>query len=374
MNRPERSNAPRTTPLGLRDLPPPVIVDRSGRRLLEPAVVGLFVLAVLVSLRAASALAVPMIAAVMFGSVIAHAGDRAQRIGIPPVAAAMALVGATGIGLFLLGDALAEAFAGLTERLPEITGRIEAVVAGVLGPLGAFEKRLLGGSIVDGAGGDVGLGRFAPAIDLSSLSTLLGGLTPAFGEVLIFLATLAFFVAGRAALRRRTIMSFRDRDHRLAAIRVFNAGEAALATYFGTTSIIYVVVGLGTALIARAAGLSDPMLWGVCAFLLSFVPFLGPAIVAFALLSAGLVAHDGVVAALWPAGAFLLLHLVMENAVIPSILGRRFEINPFVVFVAIVFWTWMWGPMGAVLAVPLLLTARTVHDAVAGGNESGLPE
>jgi predicted PurR-regulated permease PerM len=286
----------------------------------------------------------------------------------------MALVGATGFGLFFLGSALADAIAGLVERLPEIAARLEGLFAGLVAPFTALRARLLGGASIGGES-DGGLGKLASAIDLSSLSGLLAGLTPALGEVLIFLATLAFFVAGRSTLRRNAILSFEERENRLAAIRVFNACEADLATYFGTTAVIYLGVGAATAAIAWSAGLSGPLLWGVLAVLLSFVPFLGPAAIVLGLLSAGLVTHTGLLAVAFPASAFLVVHLVCENAVIPAILGRRFEVNPFVVFLAIVSGTWMWGPMGAVLAVPLLLVARAVHGVMRGdGAEGGLPD
>ena len=94
---------------------------------------------------------------------------------------------------------------------------------------------------------------------------------------------------------------------------------------------------------------------------MSFVPFLGPAVVSLAIASGGLLLDYGPLAVMWPVGAFMTVHLICENAVVPAVLGRRFEINPFLVFVAIIFWTWMWGAIGAVLAVPLLLIARTIH-------------
>lgn len=339
------------------------------------AVIGLFVLALLVALHAAAALVVPMAAAVILGSVLAHVGDRAQRVGIPPIAAGMGLVAATGVGLFLLGNGLAEALGAIVERAPEMTKRIDGLLDRLLAPVAGLESRLVaGGSIFDGSRVEGGIGRLASSIDMPAVTGFLGGLTPAFGEVLIFLATLVFFVAGRATMRRRLILSFGDRDRRLAAIRIFNAAETALATFFGTTAAIYLGLALATAAIAWSSGLANPALWGVVTFLMSFVPFLGPAIVTFALVSAGLLAHDGILAALWPATGFLAVHLVCENAVIPSILGRRFEINPFLVFVAIVFWTWMWGPMGAVLAVPLMLIARTVHEELLGPEIGSLPE
>ncbi|NLH81734.1 MAG: AI-2E family transporter [Phyllobacteriaceae bacterium] len=347
----------------------------AGRDRTGPATLGLFVLALLVALHAAAALVVPMTAAVILGSVLAHVGDRGQRIGVPPVVAAMALVVMTGTGLFLLGSAVAEAVGGLAERAPAMVERMDGLLDRLIAPFGAVGSALGGtGGLVGGPPPEGRLGRIASSVDMNAVTSFLGGLTPALGEVLIFLATLVFFVAGRASLRRRAILSFGDRDRRLAAIRVFNSAETALATFFGTTAVIYLGVGFVTALLAWSGGLPNPALWGVVTMLLSFVPFLGPAIVAFALASSGLLSHDGVVAALWPACGFLAVHLVCENMVIPSILGRKFEINPFLVFVAIVFWSWMWGAMGAVLAVPILLVARTLREELNDEPTGVLPD
>lgn len=376
MNRPDRSLLRPSSRIDPRAGPPEIGGGPlPGHPWSGPATVGLFVLALLVALHAAAAVVVPMTAAVILGSVLAHVGDRGQRIGVPPVVAAMVLVGVTGVGLFLIGDAVAEALGGLADRAPEMAKRIDGFVGRLLAPVAAVDARLVGGGgLVGGAPVEGRLGRLASAVDMNAVTSFLGGLTPALGEVLIFLATLVFFVAGRASLRRRAILSFGDRDRRLAAIRIFNSAETALATFFGTTAVIYLAVGLATGLLAWGGGLANPILWGVVTMLLSFVPFLGPAIVAVSLASAGLLSHDGIVAAMGPAIGFLVVHLVSENVVIPSILGRKFEINPFLVFVAIVFWTWMWGAMGAVLAVPILLVGRTLREELSDRPSGALPD
>lgn len=374
MNRPERFGTP-TPPLTAQAIVGAEFRPSSRRDAAEISIIGLFVLALLVALHAAASIVVPMTAAVILGSVLAHIGDRAQRIGLPPLVAAMSLVVVTGLGLFFLGSAVADVIAGLVARAPELMRHVDGLLDRLLAPLAGLEAHMAGIGVP--TGGDhveKGLGRLASSFDAAGLTNLLGGLTPALGEVLIFLATLVFFVLGRATLRKKAILAFGDRDRRLAAIRMFNAAEAALATFFGTTAAIYACVGLATTAVAWIAGLSDPILWGVVTMLLSFVPFLGPAVVVGALVSAGLLAHDGLVAALWPAAAFTVVHLVCENAVIPSILGRRFEINPFLVFVAIVFWSWMWGAMGAVLAVPVLLIARAVREELREEASGCLPD
>ncbi|MCM5552753.1 AI-2E family transporter [Pleomorphomonas sp. NRK KF1] len=330
------------------------------RTLADLSIIGLFVLALLVALHVAASLVMPMVAAIIIGSVVAHVGDRGQRIGISPMVAGLILTAILGVGMFLLIEAVADPIMTLIERLPQVLPRLVAALGDLLSPFTTLQARLTGGSLGPD-GGMANLEKMLGSLDFGLIAGFLGGLTPAFGEFLIFLATLVFYVAGRAQLRRQSILAFGDREARLAAIRIFNATEASLTRYFGTTSVIYASIGIATGLIAFAAGLPTPVLWGVFAFAMSFVPFLGPAVVSLAIASGGLLLDYGPLAVMWPVGAFMTVHLICENAVVPAVLGRRFEINPFLVFVAIIFWTWMWGAIGAVLAVPLLLIARTIH-------------
>lgn len=342
------------------------------RTLSEYSTIGLFVLALLVALHSAASLVVPMVAAIIVGSVIAHVGDRGQRIGISPMVAGLALTALLGTGMFFLIEAIAEPLSTLVERLPQVLPRLAGVAGDLLAPFTSLQARLSGGSSAPGEG-IASLEKMLGSLDLGMVAGFLGGLTPAFGEFLIFLATLLFYVAGRAQLRKQSILAFGGREGRLAAIRIFNATEASLTRYFGTTSVIYFGVGLATGLIAWAAGLPAPILWGLFAFALSFVPFLGPAVVSLAIASSGLLLDYGLLAALWPVGAFMVVHLVCENAVVPAVLGRRFEINPFLVFVSIIFWAWIWGAIGAVLAVPLLLIAKTIRSELKADNRATLP-
>ncbi|WP_370674973.1 AI-2E family transporter [Pleomorphomonas sp. PLEO] len=342
------------------------------RTLTELSTIGLFLLALLLALHSAASLVVPMVAAIIVGSVVAHVGDRGQRIGIPPVIAGLALTAILGVGMFLLIEAIAEPLSTLVERLPLVLPRLIAAFGDLLAPFTTLQARLTGGS-TSAEGGIPSMEKMLGSLDFGLVAGFIGGLTPAFGEFLIFLATLVFYVAGRARLRRQSILAFVGREERLAAIRIFNATEASLTHYFGTTSVIYACVGLATGLIALTAGLPAPVLWGLFAFALSFIPFLGPAVVSLAIASGGILLDYGLLSALWPVGAFMVVHLVCENAVIPAVLGRRFEINPFLVFVSIIFGTWMWGAIGAVLAVPLLLIGRTIRSEFKVESRVSLP-
>ena len=191
--------------------------------------------------------------------------------------------------------------------------------------------------------------------------TLLGAnVTPAIVQGLIFLAALLMFLYSRLRLRKALIMVFPARHQRLRTIRIIGSVEKVLGTYFATASLIYAALGVTMIVIAYLGGLSMPLLWGLFAFLSSFVPFLGITLMTISLTIAGIIAHDNMILALLPAGVFFTIHLLMENLAFPAVVGRNMEINPFLVFVMIIFWTWMWGAAGAMLALPLSLIAMTV--------------
>lgn len=358
----DRTSRPAPPPA---DAPPPQADDGGTRRRLgygEQAAIGLFVIAAFAVMKLMDSLLVPMLAAIILGSLIARGGDGLAKIGVPPMLAGLGLVVVACIAAFLMIDALIEPLSALIAQVPAMVGKLSATVAPLMEPVNALKDKLAG--MMQPA--KAGAGAAAPMVvstgnEAEWLTGLLVGLTPALGEFFIFFTTLAFFVAGRVSLRRAMIRSWGDRAKRLAAIRILNAVDEALVRYFGAAALIYAGVALATGSIAFAAGLTSPVLWGVLTFTASFIPYFGAALITLALAAGGLMVHDGLITALIPAAGFLVIHVVAENLVVPAFLGRRLDLNPFVVFVSILFWSWMWGPFGAVLAVPLLIVADTIR-------------
>jgi predicted PurR-regulated permease PerM len=192
------------------------------------------------------------------------------------------------------------------------------------------------------------------------ISVIGSNLTPAIVQGLIFFAALLMFLYSRVRLRKAMIMAFPQRHQRLRTIRTIASIEHVLSSYFATASLMYAGLGVTMVVIAMVGGLAMPFLWGLFAFLSSFVPFLGVTVMTLSLTVAGILTHDSLLLGLLPAIVFFTIHLLMENLVFPTVVGKNMEINPFLVFVAIIFWTWMWGAAGAMLALPLSLIGMTV--------------
>ncbi|WP_265113062.1 AI-2E family transporter [Vibrio parahaemolyticus] len=112
-------------------------------------------------------------------------------------------------------------------------------------------------------------------------------------------------------------------------------------------------------------GLEDPFLWGAFAGVMNFAPYLGPVI---SMVSFGFVAYlqlDSVSFMLTVVSIYLLLNLIESQFVTPTLLGRRFNLNPLVIFMWLVFWGWLWGGMGLLIGVPLLVCINILADRLA---------
>ena len=123
-------------------------------------------------------------------------------------------------------------------------------------------------------------------------------------------------------------------------------------------------VGVATALFMWICGLGNPVLWGAMAFMLNYVPILGPTICIALLVLAGLLTQDHLGPALTPAIGYLVIHIMEGQIVTPMLIARRFTLNPVAVIISLIFWYWMWGVPGAVLAVPMLGIFRIICSGV----------
>lgn len=140
--------------------------------------------------------------------------------------------------------------------------------------------------------------------------------------------------------------------------------ESDISAYLLTITIMNAAVGIATGLAMWLTGVGDPILWGSVAFLLNYVPILGPALGVLIFLLAGMLTHDPLWQALLPAGLYLGFHLIEGESVTPMLLAKRFTLNPVLVVLSLVFWFWMWGVTGAILAVPMLAITKIICDRI----------
>ena len=211
--------------------------------------------------------------------------------------------------------------------------------------------------IQNGLSGSLGIDPGAFKFDVSStiITPLLSILTPAIAQLLLFFATLLFFLASHETFRRYLIALSEKRKDRLRILRIFNDVERNLSRYVGTLTLINIAIGALTATMAALVGLPTPIALGVLSFGLNFVPLIGPTIMTTVLFAVGLVAFPSIGYALLAPAIFIAQSVIEGQFVTPNIVGRRMTVNPFAIFLSVAFWVWLWGPLGALLAMPLLI-------------------
>jgi predicted PurR-regulated permease PerM len=176
---------------------------------------------------------------------------------------------------------------------------------------------------------------------------------------------LTYFLLANGPLFRRKLAGLLPGRHELK-LREHLLGEIEIAAshFLVTVALVNTAVGALTALALWAVGVPSPLLWGGIAMVLNFVPYLGPVVTAAIITLAALASVDEPARALIAPAAFILIHLTETNFVTPTLLGRHLPLNTVAIFLGLLFFGWMWGIPGAVLAVPLTVCAKLVCDHV----------
>lgn len=204
----------------------------------------------------------------------------------------------------------------------------------------------------------------APAFAVQPPGSLLGLIATsaphALIQMLFAVLVIYFFLANWTALRRSAIEGREDFRGALTMARVIQNVVDATSAYLATITAINISLGLVVTLALWALGMPTPLMWGGIVALLNFVPYLGPILAAVLLTLGGLMSFGDIATALVPAAIMVGLHLVEANVITPIIVGRRLTLQPLLILISLSFWTWVWGTLGALLAVPLLIIIKVV--------------
>ncbi|MDB6111785.1 MAG: hypothetical protein JWR69_3535 [Pedosphaera sp.] len=149
-----------------------------------------------------------------------------------------------------------------------------------------------------------------------------------------------------------------------SAVEISHEIQQNISNYLFSVSLINIGLGLVVSGGLYFMGVPNAPVWGILVAVLNFVPYFGPVAGVLLLACVGLLTFDTLGRGLWPPAWYLLLHLLESNLVTPVLLGRRFTLNPVVIFVSLIFWTWIWGVPGALLSVPILVSMKVICDRV----------
>ncbi len=332
----------------------------------QVAVIGLFGLAMLTALYVTRGITVPVCLALIIGTILGPIVSRLERHRVPRVASTILIV------LMLLGLLVFFALM-LTAPLADWIGRawelgniLRTKLHDFSEPLTALKNLY---ASLQSIGGDSSQASETIKIDTSPdaniVETAISVLTPALSQLLVFFISIIFYMIFKEDFKQTAVLAFANRKTRLSVLRVYNNVEVRLARFFTTFSLINIALGAAITLAMWAVGMPNALLWGVLSALLNFFPYLGPAIVTIALTVASILSYPTLAQAALPPIIYTVIHVLEGEFFTPSVLGYRMSVNPFILFLAVIFWTWMWGPIGAFLAVPITMIALTIYENIA---------
>ncbi len=287
---------------------------------------------------------------------------------IPPALSAAIVLGllvsAIGIGFFQLGRPALAWMNEAPQRMTELRQRVLkdfprlarfSKAAAAVNDLGATEEEMKAEQ------------KKSPTVEVkdsrgtSSILNWTGTLLMGLGETLVLLYLL--LASGDLFLQKfvHVMPTLRDKKR---AVEISHEIQQNISNYLFTVSLINLGMGLVVGGGLYFMGVPNAVMWGMFVAVLNFVPYFGPVAGVIMLGAVGLLTFDTLWKGLLPPVWYLLLHTLEANFITPVLLGRRFTLNPVVIFVSLIFWMWLWGVPGALLSVPILVSIKVVCDRV----------
>ncbi|HEY2619926.1 MAG TPA: AI-2E family transporter [Acetobacteraceae bacterium] len=323
---------------------------------------GLFVLALLAALYVASPIVLPVVLAIVLKLLLQPLVRLSDRLGVPHgISAALAILLLT-LSLAALASGVAGPAASWAGKLPEAIPQIQKQLAFLARPIGTLEWMI--GQLEGIAGGGAGLPQGPEVHPFNLMGALFSGTTTFAAGLFTTLVVLFYLLVSGETFLRRFVEILPSFAKKRQAVEITLDIERNVSAYLITVTLINVVVGVLTLLVMWACGVANPLLWGLIALVVNFVPILGPLAALVIFLMAGVLSLGVTWWALLPVGLYFLIHVVEGEIVTPMLMARRFTINPVAVILALLFWYWMWGVPGAILAVPMLAITKIVCDDI----------
>jgi AI-2 transport protein TqsA len=304
------------------------------------------VIVIIFGLRAASDFLVPFLLAIFFALITVRPMLWLQAHRVPSVLAAILVVLALMLFLIVVGAVVGSSIAAFTAAIPSYQAQLDGLMQGML----QFIARFVNDEVsVESIGELIDPGR-AMGLAATLLNALRGMLTNTF----LILFTMVFILLEASSVETKVMAAFgRNADSfQRAGVFLQNLGR-----YLGIKTIVSMVTGLIVGVMTWALGLDFPLLWGMLAFILNYIPTIGSIIAAVPATLLALI-QLGPAAATSTAIGFLAINTIFGNVVEPRLMGYGVGISPLVVFTGLVFWGWVFGPVGMLLSVPLTMALK----------------
>jgi predicted PurR-regulated permease PerM len=348
--------------------------QRAGRSRSEVAVLALTVMASGVLLYFCQEALIPVALALLFSLILSTAVEALHRRGLPRgVSAFIMLVlffAAIGAAVDAVWDPAQQWFKSAPKTLQGIERK--------LGPLQTTLQRFE--SLIDRAG-SLGAsktsaappaGGTAPAAAtpapksgpgvMQEASSVLDTTRTALADIVAIVVLTLFLLAGGPPMLARMAAAFSSQSEAARLQDIIEAIRAEVGRYYATTALINIGLGTATAIVTMSLGMPSPLLWGVIAAVLNFIPYVGSAVTLTVLTLVAFVTFDHAGRVVAVAACYVALSTIEGQVVQPLLVGRRLDLNPLIVFLALWFAGWGWGIAGITIAIPALVASKVAAE------------
>jgi predicted PurR-regulated permease PerM len=322
------------------------------------SVIGLFTLAAGYALFAMQGIIVPVVAAWVMGAILRPVVERAEKHRVPRSVAVITTALVALLILVAIIGLLSTPFAYWISHTKELASLIKQKLELLGQPLSIFDEIGHTLSEVSGAPASASMASY----DTSTIiRAIISTLTPVVTQFMLFFFAMIFWMLYANDVKAGIAHLFSSDSGRQIARTVLDEAESNVSHYFGTLAVVNLVLAVLAVGLAWAVGLPNPLLWGVLAGTLNFIPYLGPAVTVATFFVVGLMTFPSLKYAFVVPLIWIFVNTLEGSIITPMIIGHRHTLNPFLVFLSIAFWSWLWGPMGALLATPLLISAYVLQ-------------
>lgn len=323
------------------------------------APIGIFLILAVASLKLASVLALPVVMAVLLTLLLRSPLAWLGRRRIPEALGAGILVFGSTLAFLTCVWFLAEPAAEWAAQAPRSFTKVERRLRRLAAPLDAIQQTAAKVDEVTTPGARknapvVQVARPALMERISSSSVGLAGSAVS----IIFLSY--FLLAATPLFRRKLAMVLPGTADRREVEEVLRQIEGHMSRYLWLSTVINLFVGVAVWGLLQFLGYPNAALWGAAAAILNYVPYLGAVATVVGIGFVGLVSFTGLTPVVWGVLGFTLINLVESNLITPALMGRKLPVNAAALFLGLLFFGWMWGVVGAVLAVPLTVMVQVI--------------
>jgi predicted PurR-regulated permease PerM len=325
------------------------------------SIIGLFVLAAIVALAYAQAFFIPVVFAILIALILSPIRRALGGVGIsPPFAAAliMTLLCTAGVvTLFLISNSLATLLSDEPQLMNKVRERIDHLT-GVLEPVRQAGEQLEAMQQNGAANAPERV-----VVREEGVFSLWAETTPyVLGQIMLAIVLATFLIASGDMFYEKLVQVMPTTSAKEKSLKIAREMENQLSTYFLTITAINMVLGVLIGLAMWLLGMPDPVFFGVAAFALNFIPYIGSIfgiILAFVM---GIVTYENIWMSLAPPFAYWLINTIEGQFVTPVAVGRRLRLNAVAVFISLAFWAWLWSFVGMFLSTPMLIALKAFSE------------